>query len=91
MRKYRAHHVAECTVEGDLDDPWYPRQPYDEEEAEEAGRGGWRRKGGAERVGKTNGRETSRRAGERRKKESQAGKLDPSASAREGSCENERE
>lgn len=27
VRKYRAHHVAECTVEGDLDDPWYPRQP----------------------------------------------------------------
>lgn len=26
VRKYRAHHVAECTVEGDLDDPWYPRQ-----------------------------------------------------------------
>ncbi|PBC34672.1 hypothetical protein APICC_05867 [Apis cerana cerana] len=36
----RAHHVAECTVEGDLDDPWYPRQlgrTEEEEEEEEEG------------------------------------------------------
>lgn len=40
VRKYRAHHVAECTVEGDLDDPWYPRQlgrTEEEEEEEEEG------------------------------------------------------
>lgn len=38
-------------MEGDLDNPWYPRQPYDEEEAEEAGRSGGRSRGWARRTG----------------------------------------
>ncbi|KAK1137629.1 hypothetical protein K0M31_002127 [Melipona bicolor] len=58
VRKYRAHHVAECTVEGDLDDPWYPRQPYDEEEAEEAGRG--RKRGRGRREGGQDERERNK-------------------------------